>query len=57
MWDMINLELLGVLKAHKDEVRVMHEWGDYLFTGGKGTSTGGSLLVWDLRKLNFKQAM
>jgi len=45
------------MKCHKDEVRVIHNAGDYIFTGGKGSPNGGSLLVWDLRKLNPNQAL
>lgn len=56
IWDLISLEVKGVLKC-KDEVRVLHEWGDYIFSGGKGTPGSGSLLIWDLRKLNPLQAM
>lgn len=47
----------GVLKCHRDEVRAIHTYGDYVFTGGKGSPNGGSLLVWDLRKLNPNQAL
>jgi len=36
---------------------VLHEWGDYIFSGGKGTPGSGSLFIWDLRKLNPLQAM
>lgn len=57
IWDLITLEVQGTLKCHKDEVRTIHSCGDYLFTGGKGTNNGGSLLVWDLRKLNPNQAL
>jgi hypothetical protein len=38
-------------------VRALHKWGDYIFSGGKGTSTAGSLLIWDFRNLNPLQAM
>jgi hypothetical protein len=38
-------------------VRTIHNSGDYLFTGGKGSNNGGSLLIWDLRKLNPNQAL
>jgi WD40 repeat protein len=57
IWDLISLETKGILKCHRDEVRVIHNHGDYLFTGGKGTPNGGSLLIWDLRKLNPNQAL
>jgi WD40 repeat protein len=57
IWDLVTLEVQGTLKCHKDEVRAIHVHGDYIFTGGKGTSNGGSLLVWDLRKLNPNQAL
>jgi hypothetical protein len=45
------------MKCHKDEVRAIHTNGNYLFTGGKGTANGGSLLVWDFRKLNPNQPL
>ena len=38
-----------VLKGHKDEIRLLHIHKDKLFSAGKGTVNGGSLLVWDLR--------
>lgn len=57
IWDLVTLEVQGTLKCHKDEVRTIHIHGDYIFTGGKGTSNSGSLLVWDLRKLNPNQAL
>ena len=57
IWDLVTLEVQGTLKCHKDEVRAIHVHGDYIFTGGKGTANGGSLLVWDLRKLNPNQAL
>ena len=57
IWNLISLEVEGMLKCHRDEVRVLHGTGDYLFSGGKGSSNGGSLLVWDLRKLNPNQAL
>ena len=57
IWNLISLEVEGVLKSHKDEVRVLHGWGDYIFSAGKGTANSGSLLIWDLRKLNPNQAM
>lgn len=53
----MTLEVQGTLKCHKDEVKAIHVHGDYIFTGGKGTANGGSLLVWDLRKLNPNQAL
>ena len=46
----------ATLKCHKDEVKALHNYGDYLFTGGKGTTNGGSLLIWDLRKINPNHA-
>ena len=57
IWDLATLEVQGTLKCHKDEVRTIHVHGDYIFTGGKGTANGGSLLAWDLRKLNPNQAL
>lgn len=52
LWDMISLTQVGVLRGHKDEIRAMTTTlnGQLLFSGGKGTSQGGSLLIWDLRK-------
>ncbi len=57
IWDLVTLEVQGTLKCHKDEVKAIHIQGDYIFTGGKGTANGGSLLAWDLRKLNPNQAL
>jgi hypothetical protein len=37
------------LKGHKDEIRMLHIHQDTLFSAGKGTVNGGSLIVWDLR--------
>ena len=47
----------GSLKSHKDEVRTISGVNDYIFTGGKGSSNGGSLLIWDMRKLNMSQPL
>lgn len=57
IWDLITLEVQGTLRSHKDEVRTVHGCGDYLFSGGKGLANSGSLLIWDLRKLNPNQAL
>lgn len=57
IWDLITLEVQGILKSHKDEVRTIHNHNDYLFSGGKGLANSGSLLIWDLRKLNPNQAL
>ena len=46
-----------MLKCHRDQVQAIHGWGDYVFTGGKGSVNAGSLLIWDLRKLNPNQAL
>lgn len=35
----------------------MHIVNNYLFTAGKGLTNSGSLLVWDLRYLNFNVPM
>ena len=52
LWDMISLTNVGTLKGHKDEIKAMNITHDdhYLFSAGKGSSTGGALLIWDLRK-------
>ena len=57
IWDLISLEVQCVLKCHRDQVQAIHGWGDYVFTGGKGSVNAGSLLIWDLRKLNPNQAL
>lgn len=57
IWDLISLEVRAVLKGHKDQVQTIHGYGDFVFTGGKGSPSSGSLLVWDLRKLNPNQAL
>ena len=57
IWNLISLSNEATLRCHRDEVRVLHNWGDYLFSGGKGSPNGGSLLIWDLRKLNPNQAL
>ena len=57
VWDLVSLQARGVLKSHKDQVQAIHNYGDYIFTGGKGSPSGGSLLVWDLRKLSHNQAL
>jgi WD40 repeat protein len=40
------------MKGHKDEIRAMNVSidGNTLFSAGKGSSNGGALLLWDLRK-------
>jgi len=35
----------------------MHIANNYLFSAGKGLTNSGSLLVWDLRYLNFNTPM
>lgn len=57
LWDLRSSSHEGVLRGHKEEVRCLHVAGNYLFTGGKGLSNSGSLLVWDLRYLNFNSPM
>jgi WD40 repeat protein len=52
VWDLVTLNVGFTLKAHKDEVRTMHIVNDMLFTGGKGLTNSGSLLIWDLRNLD-----
>ena len=46
-----------MLKSHRDEVRTICSLNDYLFTGGKGSNNGSSLLIWDMRKLNMNQPL
>lgn len=54
LWDMVSLTQVTVLKGHKEEIRALTcgqgALGNMLFSGGKGTSSGGGLLIWDLRK-------
>lgn len=57
IWDLISLQVKTALKGHKDQVQAIHGCGDYIFTGGKGSPNSGSLLVWDLRKLNPNQPL
>lgn len=57
IWDLTTLEARGTLKSHRDEVRVINQYQDYLFTGGKGSPNGGSLLIWDMRKLSMNQPL
>jgi WD40 repeat protein len=52
IWDYRTYKSMAVLKAHKDEVRCLYSLGNCLFSGGKGTPNGGSLLMWDLRMLD-----
>lgn len=53
LWDLRQSSNEGVLKGHKEEVRCLHIANNYLFTAGKGLSNSGSLLVWDMRFMNF----
>jgi WD40 repeat protein len=57
LWDLRQASNEGVLRGHKEEVRCLHINGNYLFTAGKGLNNSGSLLVWDLRYLNFNTPM
>lgn len=52
LWDLISLTNVGSLKGHKDDIKTMciSSDGNQLFSAGKGSSTGGALLIWDLRK-------
>lgn len=52
IWDLVAINVVSVLKGHKEEVRTMHIMEDTLFTGGKGLANSGSLLAWDLRNIN-----
>ena len=52
IWDLVTVNVMCTLKAHRDEVRTMHIVDDLLFTGGKGLANSGSLLMWDLRNLD-----
>lgn len=51
IWDIRTYSEVAVLKQHKDEVRCLYSYGNLLFTAGKGSSGGGSLLLWDLRMI------
>lgn len=54
LWDAYSLTQIETLKGHKEEIRALATGGDknnLLFSGGKGSVNGGSLLVWDLRKM------
>lgn len=57
LYDLRQSSVEGTLRGHKEEVRCLHIVGNYLFTAGKGMSNSGSLLVWDLRYLNFNSPM
>lgn len=52
LWDLVSLQVISTLKGHKDEVRVLHV-KDNLYSGGKGSSSGGSIFAWDFRSTNF----
>lgn len=52
LWDLVSLQVISTLKGHKDEVRVLHV-KDQLYSGGKGSSSGGSIFTWDFRSTNF----
>lgn len=49
VWDLRTFKSEMVLKGHKDEIRLLHIHEDTLFSAGKGTVNGGSLLIWDLK--------
>ena len=58
VWDLRTFRSEMTLKGHKDEIRQMHVHKDILFSAGKGTVNGGSLLVWDLRgSLSFENVV
>jgi WD40 repeat protein len=50
IWDTISLQSVGRLPAHKDEVRVLHTYDNYLFSAGKGSGNTPALFIWDLRQ-------
>jgi WD40 repeat protein len=55
VWDLRTFKSEITLKGHKDEIRQLHIHKDTLFSAGKGTVNGGSLLVWDLRgRMSFE---
>ena len=49
LWDLRTFNAEMTLKGHKDEIRTMHLAQGNLYSAGKGTINGGSLLAWDLR--------
>ena len=57
LYDLRQSSVEGTLRGHREEVRCLHIVDNYLFTAGKGLSNSGSLLVWDLRYLNFNSPM
>lgn len=57
LWDLRTSRSEGVLRGHRDEVRALHIADNLLFTAGKGLPNSGSLLVWDLRYLNFNSPL
>jgi hypothetical protein len=50
IWDTISLSSVGKLAGHKDEIHSLHTFGNYLYSGGNGSSSAGALFVWDLRR-------
>lgn len=58
LWDLRTYESVAALRGHKDEVRCLHSTlnqngnNNWLFSAGKGSTNGGSLLIWDLRMLD-----
>lgn len=52
LWDLISLTNVGQLKGHRDEIKALNvaQDGSLLFSAGKGSASGGALLLWDLRK-------
>jgi WD40 repeat protein len=51
LWDLVSLQNITTLKGHKDEIRTLYVKGDTLFSAGKGGTSYGAMLVWDLRNL------
>jgi WD40 repeat protein len=52
LWDLVSLQVISTLKAHKDEVRVLHIANDLLFSAGKGSASASSIFSWDFRSMN-----
>jgi WD40 repeat protein len=52
LWDLVSLQVISTLKAHKDEVRVLHINNDLLYSAGKGGASASSIFSWDFRSTN-----
>ena len=56
LYDQISLTQVAILKGHKEEIRALAVQplsNGQLFSAGKGSQQGGSLLIWDLRKAHI----